>query len=136
MTIAWRERAFTSEEAADAIGIRRNTLDVWVHRHGGDRFSERRKGGRYFSTADIAALAAARRMNTAGVPLREAIAAVGECFFARPWTESAILVGDGRIAAVSFDIAKAARLAVEESLTVIPVGRIADEAVEFCNKTK
>ena len=131
--IPWRDREFDAREACLLTQISSSHLRILIHRFGSE-FSTKRRGRLYFSPADMAALSTAMRFRQAGVPLAEGLPKAIEIFAKEPAANAAVLIGDGKVVAETMDFDEAGRLAVEESLTIIPTGRIAEKARALCER--
>jgi hypothetical protein len=129
MAIAFRERAFTRNEAAEVVGICRTRLDVWVHRFPFCDFSARRAGRRWYSVRDITALRVALQLKGA-MPLAEAIP-TAVAHLAHPPNPEVFLVSTrGKTFVTGADTA--AMYAVERGAAIVAVGRIAAEVEAAC----
>jgi DNA-binding transcriptional MerR regulator len=96
----WQQREFTYAEAAALAGLEPGRLRVWAHRHNAPAFSERRRGRRYFSPADIAVLRIARDLSQAGVNIPAAIATARERLVGPPDPDAVLVVKTGEARAV------------------------------------
>ncbi|MER8958689.1 hypothetical protein [Mesorhizobium sp. M0701] len=137
---AFEERCFTVEEAARLAGIRRGNLDVMIHRlkDGAEcLFAGKRGGRRWFSMKDIAVLAVARELERSGMVLLTAVATAYEHLQALPDPDAILVVPAGTVSARSGRIIAdrdVARLLIEKSQILIPIGQIAGRITDACSE--
>lgn len=135
---AFEERCFSVEEAARLAGLRRGNLDVIIHRlkDGAEcLFAGKRGGRRWFSIKDITVLAVARELERSGMVLLTAVATAFEHLQQPPDPDAILVVPAGTVSARSGRIIAdrdVARLLVEKSQTLIPIGAIAGQVTEAC----
>jgi len=135
MSETWRERAFTAAEAADLAGIRRNVLDMWTIRQPAELFSEKRGYRRWFSPQDISILAMAHQLERAGITLLTAIACAYEHMQEPPAPDAVFVIEAGRTSCKAGRFIAdrdVARLHVDKSLILIPVGQIVAGITAAC----
>lgn len=99
----WTAREFTRSEAADLAGLNVNTLDVIIHRTKPlqSLYSERRRGGRFFSTKDITVLRVAQELERAGRNWTTAIAQAFEHLEHPPPADALLVVPVASVSATS-----------------------------------
>jgi len=130
MLHSWHDRAYSAEEAASLAGIKRATLDVWLSRHRGVVFSERRHARRWFSPRDIMLLRLAVELERCGLRVGEALRAALLALDEKPKPDAMLLVaGKGTLTISASDIAA---LPIDTTQTLIPVGRLAAEIIAAC----
>lgn len=134
----WRERAFTQDEAAKLSGLHPVTLRSIVHRARDIDvlFSEKRKTRRFFSPRDITVLRIGYELERAGRTWLTAIAMAFEHTEHPPPDDALLLVRGKSVSAFSgviIDEDELARLAIEESIIVIPVGKLVAEVRAACH---
>lgn len=134
----YAERCFSVEEAASLAGIRRGNLDVMIHRlkDGAEcLFAGKRDGRRWFSIKDITVLAVARELERSGMVLLTAVATAYEHLQAPPDPDAILVVPAGTVSHTTGRIIAdrdVARLLVEKSQVLIPIGKIACRITDAC----
>ncbi|MER9150808.1 hypothetical protein NKI30_19500 [Mesorhizobium opportunistum] len=136
----YAQRCFTVEEAAKLAGIRRGNLDVMIHRLSDGAeclFAGKQGGRRWFSIRDITVLAVARELERSGMVLLTAVATAYEHLQGPPDPDAILVVPAGTVSARSGRIIAdrdVARLLVEKSQILIPIGAIAGRVFEACSE--
>ncbi|CAN7481063.1 hypothetical protein [Mesorhizobium sp. LjNodule214] len=133
----WTARDFTVAEAAAMAGLRRGTLDAWVHRIRDAEvlFSERRGDRRWFSPQDICILRVGYELERAGRNWLTAIAQAFEHLQTPPATDAVLVVDVISVSSASGRIISdrdVERLAVDKSKILIPIGTISADIIARC----
>lgn len=129
----WRERAYTANESASLAGLQRATLDMWVNRFPALVPGEKRGWRRWYSPHDVTILRLAVELERAGWSIPDALTLARRHLHAPPAAD-AILVVDatGSWLVTQWDVA---RLQVDKSKFLIPLGRMAGEIVAATAET-
>lgn len=135
----WKERSFTQDEAADIAGFKPAALRKYVHRLEGAEvlFSELRHGRRWYSPMDIAVLATGRDLVDGGMQTITAVAVAFEHLQSPPDLDIILTVPNGAYAvsqARVFPETEVAHLALDKSIQLIPLGKIAARVQAECSK--
>lgn len=133
----WTARDFSVAEAAALAGLRRGTLDAWVHRirEAEILFSERRGDRRWFSPQDICILRVGYELERAG---RNWLTAIGQAFehLQQQPPDNAVLVVDVMSVSSASGRIISARdvecLAVDKSKILVPIGTISADIIARC----
>ncbi|MBZ9999643.1 MULTISPECIES: hypothetical protein [unclassified Mesorhizobium] len=133
----WQNRDFTVAEAAALAGLRRGTLDAWVHRIRDCEilFSERRGDRRWFSPQDICILRVGYELERAGRGWLTAIAQAFEHLQTPPAADDVLVVDVMSVSSASGRVISdrdVERLAVDKSKILLPIGSICAEISERC----
>jgi DNA-binding transcriptional MerR regulator len=117
-------RDISREDAARAAGVPINTLDQWIYRYA---VGGKRGGARLFSARDVAVIACARKLERAGMPVREALRVLAEALHDPPAADDILVIEDGahRVVRGDFNIADSAA----DSVTCLWVGHVADHVL-------
>lgn len=131
----WSSRDFTVAECAAMSGIHRANIDLIVHRAKDCDvlFSERRGRNRWFSPRDIAVLRIAYECERAGQTWLTALARAFEHLQEPPQADAVLVFKAKSVSASSGRLIPdrdVERLRVEESLVLIPIGRIVADIIK------
>lgn len=132
----WTAREFTRSEAADLAGLNVNTLDVVIHRTKPlqSLYSERRKGGRFFSPKDITVLRVALELERAGRNWPTAIAQAFQHLEHPPPSDALLVVPVASVSATSGRLITGLSDPLPAAAFItIPIGAIAAATMEAIN---
>jgi DNA-binding transcriptional MerR regulator len=120
----WTFRDISREDAARAAGVPRNTLDVWIHKHG---IGGKRGPSRLFSARDVAIIACARKLVQAGMSLPVALQIAEDVLHDPPAADTILVIEDGahRVVHGDFNLTDSAA----DSVTCLWIGHIADHVI-------
>lgn len=134
---SWRrERAFSSDEAADLAGLHPSALRDWVSTVANLFVSERRAGRRWFSAEDILVLRVANELVKGGAVTLLALAVAWEHLADVDYIprDAALAVKPGGIATTATVLCSADDPPDWDSIQVIKIGRIAEAVYAACHE--
>lgn len=127
MASVWRDRAYTTDEAATLSGLKRGQIDVWVSRLPAELFSEKRGQRRWFSPQDICTLRLAHELERGGMVLLTAVACAYEHLTEPPAADAVLVVNAGAVSAKAGQFISdrdVERLRIDRSKILIPAGAL------------
>ncbi|WP_162931609.1 MerR family transcriptional regulator [Mesorhizobium sp. DCY119] len=129
-----RNRAFSTDEAADLSGLHPSALRDWVATCGTLFVSERQRGRRFYSAEDILVLRVANEMVKGGAVTLLALAVAWEHCAGAVWInrDSCLAVKPGSVATSSTVLCSADALPDWDSIHIIHLGRIAEATYAAC----
>lgn len=131
--LSYCHRCFSVDEAARLAGIRRNSIDVMAHRLPA-AFPPKRAGRRWFSVKDIAVLAVSRELERGGLQMSAALACAADHLGDEPEPDAILVAPPGRSGGRIIGDRDVARLLVEQSQFLIPVGAIVGRITAACSE--